>query len=755
MSRVPFGRSKALGGENPLGKGGEESNRRTRRGWRLAAGIIGGALLLLLVIAGAALAWLARDLPFDSFAAGPEERPAVILEAADGSLIGRRGDLRAEPISRDELPDHLVEAVLAIEDRRFYDHGGLDALGIMRAAWRNYRAGGVVEGGSTITQQLAKVLFLESDRTIRRKLQEAVIALWLEARLSKDEILTRYLDNVYFGAGTVGIGAAALAYFDKPVSEISLAESAMLAGLIRAPSRLNPLHNLKDAQERAATVLRAMVETGFISREEALEAALAPAVPSPGASGAAGGSWFADWVYGEALDLAGPLLGSVRVRTTLRPELQALAEKAVAEGLTAAGPDKKAGEAALVAMTRDGAVVAMVGGRDYSRSQFNRAAQAERQPGSAFKLFVYLAALRNGWSLDDPILDGPIEVEGWKPQNYSGRYRGKVPLEQAFALSLNTPTVRLAQDVGIDAIAAAARDLGIDAELERNLGLSLGTSGVSLLDLTGAFAAVAAGRMPVQPWGITGLAPTSGEDDRLVMSPRQETRPLDHREELLRLLEGVVRNGTGRRAALDGFAAGKTGTSQNYRDAWFIGFTDHLIAGVWVGNDDDSPMQGVTGGSLPAEIWQAFMAQATGLAPVEVAPESEEGPAVEISGAENPADADPAAAEQAEVSEPARTADVPLPIIPAGPPRAAAPPTAPAAAPPSSPVAVAPPASPAAAAPQRPNTVDSTPQRATAKPGPSRGAKASGNERGRGKNKNKDKSKGKNRGRGGGKGKKR
>ena len=620
-------------GDAPAGGGSETGGRR--RGWRRALGLVAGVLLIFVVIPGAGLAWVARDLPAEIFAGAARQEPAVILEAADGTLIGRRGLLRAEPVVRSKLPHHLVHAVLAIEDRRFYEHHGLDFLGIARAAWRNYRAGEVVEGGSTITQQLSKVLYLEPDRTIKRKLQEAVIALWLEFRLTKDEILTRYLDNVYFGAGAVGLGAAALVYFDKTPSELTLAESAMLAGLIRAPSKLNPLSDPEAAQERASVVLESMVDAGYLTRDAALEAALAPAVPYPGAASTGAGSWFADWIYDQAMEMAGPLLGSVRVRTTLRPELQALAERVVTEALAGAG-DQRAGEAALVAMTHDGAVVAMVGGRDYGESQFNRAAQALRQPGSAFKPFVYLAALREGWRLDDTLLDAPLEIDGWRPRNYSGRYYGRVPLQEAFARSLNTATVRLAQQVGIERVIAAARDLGIDAELESNPGLALGTSGVSPLDLTGAFASVAAGRMPVQPWGVAGLIPADGSA-RIVRGARPETRPLDHRDELVRLLEAVVSGGTGRRAALEGFTAGKTGTSQNHRDAWFIGFTDRLVAGVWVGNDDDSPMRGVAGGGLPARVWQAFMSEATGLAPLAVAPPPSQSRAERAGGSGLPA----------------------------------------------------------------------------------------------------------------------
>ena len=575
-------------------------------------GLLAGALLVVLL--GGAV-WIAWGLPDIDMERPPEGRLAITLEAADGTPITQSGGLYAGPVTRAELPDHLVEAVLAIEDRRFYDHIGVDAFGIVRAAWRNFMAGAIVQGGSTITQQLAKVLFLSPEQTLHRKLQEAVIATWLDTRYTKDEILAKYLDSVYFGAGATGISAAAKVYFDKEVSELTLPESAMLAGLVRAPSRLNPRSNLKAARERATLVLHAMVESKFITLDQALEAALNAAAPVRGAAVAQTGSWFGDWAYNEVKYAMGPLAGAARVRTTLQPKLQALAERVVAEGLSRAGPEAKIGQAALVALGMDGAVLAMVGGRSYADSQFNRATDAERQPGSAFKTFVYLAALQAGWTPDETIIDEPIEIGGWRPKNYSGRYAGEVTLEQAFARSLNAPTVKLAQEIGIGRVIDTAHALGIDAALEPNLTLSLGTAGVTLLDLTGAYASIAAGRQPLQPWGIAGLAAKSADQPTMFSGGERHTTRVESAEDMVRLLTAVVREGTGKRAALDGFAAGKTGTSQESRDAWFIGFTDRLVVGVWVGNDDNSPMNEVTGGELPAEIWRDFVARATGLAP--------------------------------------------------------------------------------------------------------------------------------------------
>jgi membrane peptidoglycan carboxypeptidase len=466
--------------------------------------------------------WIAWGLPEISLDRPANGQPMIILEAADGSPITKSGGTSGLPVVREELPAHLVGAVLAIEDRRFFDHNGVDLFGVLRAAYRNFHAGGIVEGGSTITQQLAKVLFLNREQTLRRKLQEAAIATLLELRLSKDEILTKYLDSIYFGAGATGVSAAARVYFDKPVSELTLAESAMLAGLIQAPSKLNPMTNLKAARERATVVLQAMVTTGFVTREEAISAALNSAAPVRGSSVAQTGSWFGDWVYTDAMSRMGPLAGEARIRTTLRPELQSLAETVVQNGLSRAGAATRVGQAALVAMTMDGAVVAMVGGRSYNDSQFNRAARAQRQPGSAFKTFVYLAALQAGWSPDDIVLDTPIEINGWKPQNYSGGFQGKVTLEQAFARSLNAPTVRLAQDVGIDKVIAVARDLGIDGELQPNLSLSLGTSELTLLDITGAYAAIASDRVRCSPGESPG-SPATPAPSR-PSSPRRRKR---------------------------------------------------------------------------------------------------------------------------------------------------------------------------------------------------------------------------------------
>jgi len=573
-----------------------------------------GALVIVgaLVFSGVML-WAIHDMPLER----PSDagRPALLLEAADGNALGRVGPLKFADAAREDFPDRLVQAVLSIEDRRFYSHFGFDPIGILRALRRNAEAGEIVEGGSTITQQLVKMRILGNDRTLVRKLREACTAMWLDLRLGKDEILTRYLNNVYLGAGAYGMPAAAHLYFDKRLDQLNVAEAAMLAGLIKAPSQYNPLRDPEGARDRAAVVIDAMVANGAIDPQTGADAKAHPATLHPAHEASQAGSWFADWVAREAADVTGSFTRSVRVRTTQDPRLQRLAEEAVNSVLATEGARVGASQAALVAMRPDGAVLAMVGGRDYRNSQFNRAVEANRHPGSAFKLFVYLAALRKGFGPNDTIDARPIEINGWEPENYGGREFGRVTLADAFAHSINTASVRLAMDVGLDEVIRAARDLGIDAKLPRVPSLALGAAEVSLLDLTGAYASVRAGRMHVEPWGITAFGP-DGQTRLNTLGPpvvgSQESLGR-YQQPMIDLLRRVVEHGTGRAAALNGFSAGKTGTSQNYRDAWFIGFNESLVVGVWVGNDDNSSMKRVTGGSLPAAIWKRFMTQAAGL----------------------------------------------------------------------------------------------------------------------------------------------
>lgn len=579
--------------------------------WRSWGAIFALASLSCALVLASILLWALKDVPWREIADG-SLKPAIVLETADGQPLVRQGPFQGPRASYEQFPPHLVDAVLSIEDRRFLDHYGIDLRGISRALVRNFQAGEVVQGGSTITQQLIKVLYLESDRTLKRKIQELVIAFWLEWRLGKQEILTRYLNSVYLGAGATGMPAAARIYFNKDIGALDIRESAMLAGLLKAPSQLNPIDNFDGARQRTTTVLDAMVENGKLTPDEAKAAkaefaALHVTTPTPRS-----GSWFADWVSGQAREIAGASPGSITVRTTLIPRLQQAAEEIIRRAIDEEGASRGVSQAALVAMTPDGAVVAMVGGRDYKASQFNRAVAAMRQPGSTFKLFVYYAALKQGFTLADQIDDDPIEIDGWSPENSGGRYRGRVTLAEAFARSLNAATVALAQEVGIENVAAAASELGIDAPLTKGPALALGASEVSLLDLTGAYASVRAGNSPVEPWGVIDFqAEAQARAFRIGPQIKPSVDISAYQHDLVTLLQLVVERGTGRAASPGVFAAGKTGTSQNNRDAWFVGFTEPLVAGVWVGNDDDTPMRGVTGGDLPARIWREFMQAAT------------------------------------------------------------------------------------------------------------------------------------------------
>ena len=600
----------ASAGARPPAAGRARTTARSLRRLVFGIAIAGTGGLLILCCA---LLWALLGLPIDR-AGGVTDKPTLLLEAANGDPLGRVGPFTVADQPLQNFAAILIQAVLSTEDRRFYRHPGVDPLGILRAVHANRAAGEVVEGGSTITQQLVKMEYLTSDRTYIRKLREALMAMWLETHLSKDQILDRYLNRVYLGDGAYGMAAASQLYFNKRPADLTLAEAAMLAGLVKAPSELDPLHHLNAARARAATVLDAMVADHVIDEKAANAAKAAPATIKLSRQLAPARSWFTDWVAKSAVQLAGPQTGSVRVRTTLLPDLQNLAQHAVDDALAKQGRQLGVSQGALVAMRPDGAVLAMVGGRDYGSSQFNRAVDANRQPGSAFKLFVYLAALRKGYTPQDTIDAGPIDIKGWAPANFDDEHYGQITLAEAFAKSVNTAAVRLAMDVGLDNVIAAARDLGITEPLPRLPSLALGSVGVSLVDMTGAFASVRADRMPVRPWGVAALGP-QGATRMLTTAPSlTSARTLDpYQKPLVDLLQGVVQNGTGRGAALDGFAAGKTGTSQDYRDAWFIGFNQPLVVGVWVGNDDDSPMKRVVGGSLPASIWKRFVTEATPL----------------------------------------------------------------------------------------------------------------------------------------------
>ncbi|HEY0271140.1 MAG TPA: transglycosylase domain-containing protein, partial [Sphingomonas sp.] len=594
----PFGTVPPSPTGDPFGQPAAAPQPRRSR-WYWIRWAISGLLLLLM----AAVAWLAVTAPL-SKSLQPIAPPSITLTDSNGRMFARRGAVTDRPVDVTHLPPHVWQAFVAIEDRRFYHHWAIDPHGIARAAWHNLRAGHVREGGSTITQQLSKLVFLNSDRTAGRKIREVMVAFWLEAWLSKDQILSRYLSNVYFGDNVYGLRAAAHHYFGKQPEDLSVSESAMLAGLMKAPSKLAPSTNLAGAQAREMLVVGAMKDAGFIDAATASRARPARLRLRP-VPAEIGGSYFADWVLPAARDQAGNGYEEQSVRTTLDSRLQRAAEAAAAQ----VGAK---GQVAIVAMKPDGRVVAMVGGKTYEDSGFNRATQARRQPGSTFKLFVYLAALRSGLTPDSRIEDKPITINGWSPANSDHRYQGMITLRQAFARSSNVAAVRLAQQVGPDAVVKAARDLGISSPLNADPSLALGTSGVTLLELTRAYAAVAGNAYPVIPHGLPD--PPPGWIDRFW--DRKSHFPSAQHDELLDLLSATVKQGTAKAAALNTQVFGKTGTTQDNRDAIFVGFVDGLVTAVWVGRDDNKPIPGLAGGGLPAHIWRSFMTQATGARPL-------------------------------------------------------------------------------------------------------------------------------------------
>jgi penicillin-binding protein 1A len=541
--------------------------------------------------------------------AGPSQDVTILDDR--GRLIARRGLTQGRMIAVAELPDYVPNAFIAVEDRRFRSHFGIDPIGLARAAIRNMAAGHVVQGGSTLTQQLAKNLFLTPGRTFERKLQEAALAVYLESRYSKDQILTLYLNKVYFGGGVTGIEAAAEKFFGKHASELGLTEAAMLAGSVKAPARYNPLADADAGFARAETVLAAMENAGFIDHDTRLAAAATrPRIQRANAT--PGSGYFADWVIGQLGDLIGAGTEPVIVETSFDLATQNLAEAAVTSGLATQGSKLQAGEAALVAMTPDGAVRAMVGGRSYAASVFNRAADAVRQPGSAFKPFVYLAAFEHGRRPDDVMRDEPVTIGKWTPADFEDEYQGEMPLVKAFAVSSNSIAAQLTDEVGPKIVADTARRLGIASPLDAVASLALGTSGVTPLELTGAYAVFANGGNRATPFAILKIRTVSGT----LLYARKEEAPAplvspDNEAAMTRLLTETVASGTGKAARLDNrVSAGKTGTTQDFHDAWFMGFTADLVCGVWIGNDDSSPMRRATGGGLPAKIFHDFMAGA-------------------------------------------------------------------------------------------------------------------------------------------------
>ena len=538
----------------------------------------------------------------------PEREPGIMMLSNNGAVLSEQGAFFGDAAHIADLPDYVPNAVIAIEDRRFRSHFGIDPIGLVRAISRNILSGHLVQGGSTLTQQLAKNLFLTQEKTATRKAQEAVLAVWLESKFNKDEILQLYLNRVYFGSGAYGIEQAAHVYYNKSANELTIMEAATLAGVLKAPSNYNPAKNPEASMTRAKLVINSMVDEKFITADDASEAVgtaggVTPEVSLPAKQ------YAVDWISKQLPLLVKNYDQSIIIETTIDPTIQANAEKAMRRRLNESGKKMNVSEGAMVVMDPTGAVIAMIGGKSYQKSQYNRAIAASRQPGSAFKPFVYEAAMENGFTPDSVEVDEPVRIGNWSPENYKQKYLGEVSLEQAFAQSINTVAAKLAVSVGIDKVAAVAQRFGITSTLTHDASLALGTSEVSPMELVTAYVPFANGGTAVQPYVVKRIVTRDGK----ILYERKgdglgQVISENNLGEMNRLFRAVVQNGTGVKAQFGNFdIGGKTGTSQNYRDAWFVGFTPYMIAGVWMGNDDNSPTKNVTGGSLPTLVWRDVM----------------------------------------------------------------------------------------------------------------------------------------------------
>ena len=605
--------STAADDERPRASRSSSGRRRKRGGHGGAAlrRLFYWSLVLALwagIAAVGSLVFVASTLPPIQSLEVPKRPPTIEIVGLDGKPLVMRGEMSGTDVPIKELPPYLPRAFIAIEDRRFYSHIGVDPVGLARAVVANVLRRGVSQGGSTITQQLAKNLFLTQNRTLWRKMQELVLALWLEHKFSKAEILELYLNRVYFGSGAYGVEAAAQRYFGKSARQVKVAEAAMLAGLVKSPSRLAPSRNPNGAERRAQAVLTAMAELGFVT-ETMAKTALAQPARAVKPAGAGSVNYVADWIMDVLDDLVGRVEQDLVVETSIDPVLQAAAEKALVDELALKGQKLDVSQGAVVAMTPDGAVRALVGGKNYADSQYNRAVAAKRQPGSAFKPFVYLTALERGLTPETVREDKPVVLKGWKPENYSRDYHGSVTLTQALAHSLNTVSVRLTLELGPAAVAKTAYRLGIASKLDPNPSLALGTSEVSLIELTSAYAPFANGGEAVTPHVVERVRNHAGKV-LFARKPQKLGRIIEpsYVAMMNTMMRETLLTGTAQKAQLPGWpAAGKTGTSQDFRDAWFIGYSGHLVAGVWLGNDNSSPTKKATGGGVPVEIWSRLM----------------------------------------------------------------------------------------------------------------------------------------------------
>ncbi|WP_292016130.1 transglycosylase domain-containing protein, partial [Mesorhizobium sp.] len=622
--RVVPGSRKSAARRKPARKSSRRGRDRSRRGlfgilarlayWCFVLAIWGGIAVAGIVV------YYGAKMPAATTWSIPDRAPNIKIVSVDGQLIANRGMSGGEAVGLHEMSPYIPEAVVAIEDRRFYSHFGIDPIGLTRAMVTNVLGGHFSQGGSTLTQQLAKNLFLTPDRTLERKVQEVLLALWLEHKHTKDQILEMYLNRVYFGSGAYGVEAASRRYFGKSARDVTLSEAALLAGLLKAPSRLSPARDPKAAEERAQLVLAAMRDEGKIGAKELTSAMSAPATRAP-SYWTGSENYVADTIMGELPDLIGDVRGDIVVDTTVDLTLQKLAEQSIRRLIDESGKKLNVTQGALVSIDDSGAVRAMVGGYDYSTSQFDRASEARRQPGSAFKPFVYMAALEAGRTPDSVRNDAPIKIGKWTPDNYGGKYFGKVTLATALAKSLNSVAAQLTMEVGPDAVVEAAHRMGIQSDLQSNTSIALGTSEVTPLELTSAYVPFANGGYKPDIHFIRRVTTAGG---KVLYDNNGGNAPRVVKQEIVGMMNsmmtGTVEIGTAKKAAFAWPSAGKTGTSQNSRDAWFVGYTANLTTGVWFGNDDGSGMKKVTGGALPAQAWHEFMVAAHEGVPVRPLP---------------------------------------------------------------------------------------------------------------------------------------
>ena len=572
-------------------------------------------IIWMILFLSIAVTWSLLNLP-ETESIQISRQPSITFLDKQGRIIASYGDIYGQTIQYKNLPKNLINAVIVTEDKSFFSHFGVDPRGIARAVYVNLKAGKIVQGGSTITQQLAKNLFLTPERSFTRKLHELILSFWLEMRFSKEQILSIYLNRVYLGSGTYGVQAASEKYFNKKVEELNLYECALIASLLKAPSRYNPIANQKLSRVRTSKVLENMAKNKLITLKSVSDAKLSNKKYDKFTSAPKSTRYFVDWLLPRVKLYLGEINEDLIVRTTLDVKLQGIAEESV-NNVTE--KFKSADQSALVTLGMNGGVLAMIGGRDYGDSQFNRVTQAQRQPGSAFKIFVYLAGLLSGYSPSDLIVDSEIDINGWSPQNYKKEYKGEVSLSEAFSKSINTVAVKLSEGIGRENVIKMAKAMGVNSPILNSPSLALGTSEVNLLELTSAYNILANNGSGVFVHGIRSIENTSGK----VLFMREGQGPgkiLDGAvvSIMTKMMESTIESGTGRKAKIDRPAAGKTGTSQSLRDAWFIGFTSDLVVGVWFGNDDDSPMENITGGTAPAILWSNFMRKAHSGIPVKV-----------------------------------------------------------------------------------------------------------------------------------------